>query len=43
MISLNDFSKIELKVGTVMEAEEVEGSERLIKLMNPKILWGNRL
>lgn len=32
MISFEDFSKIELKVGTVLEAGEVEGSEKLIKL-----------
>lgn len=32
MISFDDFSKIELKVGTVLEAENVEGSEKLIKL-----------
>lgn len=32
MISPDDFSKIELKVGTVLEAEDVEGSEKLIKL-----------
>lgn len=32
MISIDDFSKVELKVGTVLEAEEVEGSEKLIKL-----------
>lgn len=32
MISLNDFQKIELKVGIVLEAEDVEGSEKLIKL-----------
>lgn len=32
MISFDDFSKIELKVGTILEAEEVEGSEKLIKL-----------
>lgn len=31
MITFEDFSKIELKVGTVLEAEEVEGSEKLIK------------
>ncbi len=31
-ISFDDFSKIELRVGTVLEAEEVEGSEKLIKL-----------
>lgn len=32
MISIDDFSKIELKVGTVLEAEEIEESEKLIKL-----------
>lgn len=32
MITFDDFSKIELKVGTILEAEEVEGSEKLIKL-----------
>jgi len=32
MASFEDFSKLELKVGTVVEAEEVEESERLIKL-----------
>ena len=29
---LSDFSKIELKVGTILEAEDIEGSEKLIKL-----------
>lgn len=33
MITIDDFAKVELKVGTVLEAEEVEGSEKLIKLM----------
>jgi len=32
MINIEDFAKIELKIGTVLEAEEVEGSEKLIKL-----------
>ena len=32
MINFDDFAKVELKVGTVMDAEEVEGSEKLIKL-----------
>lgn len=32
MISFDEFSKIELKVGTIIEAEEVEGSEKLLKL-----------
>ncbi len=33
MITIDDFSKVELKVGTVLSAEEVEGAEKLIKLM----------
>ena len=32
MITIDDFLKVELKVGTVLEAEEVEESEKLIKL-----------
>ncbi|MCL5784066.1 MAG: methionine--tRNA ligase subunit beta [Patescibacteria group bacterium] len=32
MITIDDFSKVELKVGTVLEAQEVEGSEKLLKL-----------
>lgn len=32
MINFDDFSKVELKVGTVISAEDVEGSQRLIKL-----------
>lgn len=32
MISIDDFSKVEIRVGTVLEAEEVEGSEKLLKL-----------
>lgn len=32
MISIADFCKVELRVGTVLEAEEVEGSGKLIKL-----------
>lgn len=31
MISIDDFVKVEIRVGTVLEAEEVEGSEKLIK------------
>lgn len=31
MISFDDFAKLELKVGTILSAEEVEGSEKLIK------------
>ena len=33
MVSFEDFSKVELKVGTILEAEEVEESEKLIKCM----------
>lgn len=33
MITIEDFSKVELKVGTVLEAEEMEESEKLIKLV----------
>lgn len=31
MITFDDFSKVELKIGTILEAEEVEESEKLIK------------
>jgi len=31
MITIDDFLKVELKVGIVLEAEEVEGSDKLIK------------
>ncbi|MBI2599645.1 methionine--tRNA ligase subunit beta [Candidatus Daviesbacteria bacterium] len=31
MITIDDFSKVEFKVGTVLEAEEVPGSDKLIK------------
>lgn len=32
MINFDKFSQIELKVGIVVEADEMEGSEKLIKL-----------
>ncbi|HAU07800.1 MAG TPA: methionine--tRNA ligase subunit beta [Candidatus Yanofskybacteria bacterium] len=32
MITIDDFKKIELKVAKVLEAERVEGSDKLIKL-----------
>ena len=32
MITFDDFAKIELRVGTVITAEAVEGSEKLLKL-----------
>jgi tRNA-binding protein len=31
MITIDDFLKVEIRVGTVLEATEVEGSEKLIK------------
>ena len=33
MISFDDFKKIELKIGKIISAERVEGSDKLIKLM----------
>ena len=32
MISIEDFKKVELKVGRVLSTESVEGSEKLLKL-----------
>lgn len=32
MISIDDFLKVELKAGTILSAEEVEGSDKLLKL-----------
>lgn len=32
MVSFEDFSKLELKIGTIIEAEAVEASENLIRL-----------
>ena len=32
MINFEDFAKVELKVGTVVDAEDIEGSEKLLKL-----------
>lgn len=32
LITIDDFAKVELKVAKVFEAEEVEGSEKLLKL-----------
>ncbi len=31
MITIDDFAKVELRVGTILEATDVEGSEKLIK------------
>jgi methionine--tRNA ligase beta chain len=33
MINIEDFSKIEIKIGKIISAEKVEGSEKLLKLM----------
>ncbi|MDO8556980.1 MAG: methionine--tRNA ligase subunit beta [Candidatus Jorgensenbacteria bacterium] len=33
MISIDDFKKIELKTGVIKEAERVEGSDKLMKLL----------
>jgi methionyl-tRNA synthetase len=32
MIQIDDFAKVQLKVGTVISAEEIEGSDKLLKL-----------
>lgn len=32
MINIEDLAKVEIKVGTVLEVEEVEGSEKLYKI-----------
>ena len=32
MITIDDFARLDLIVGTVLEAEDVEGSEKLVKL-----------
>lgn len=31
-ITIDDFAKVDLRVGTILEAEEIEGSEKLLKL-----------
>ena len=33
MITIDEFSKLEFRVGTVVEAEEVDGSDKLLKLI----------
>ena len=32
IVQIDDFAKLEFKVGTVISAEEIEGSDRLLKL-----------
>ena len=31
MINIDDFKKVEIKVGTILTIEEIEGSEKLLK------------
>lgn len=33
MITIDDFSKVEIKIGTVLEATTVEGADKLLKLI----------
>ncbi len=33
MITIDDFSKVEIKIGQILSAEKVEGSDKLLKLM----------
>jgi len=33
LISIDDFAKLDLRVGKVVEAEKVKGSDKLLKLM----------
>lgn len=32
MISFDDFQKLDIKIGTIIEAEKVEGTDKLLKL-----------
>lgn len=32
MISFDDFKKLEIKIGTILEAEKIEGADKLLKL-----------
>ena len=41
MVTIDDFAKLEFKVGTIISAEEIDGSDRLLKLQvdfGPKVL-----
>jgi methionyl-tRNA synthetase len=43
MVTIDDFAKLEFKVGTIISAEEIDGSDRLLKLQvdfGPKVLVG---
>jgi methionyl-tRNA synthetase len=33
LIKFDDFSKVDIRIGTVISAEEIEGSEKLLKLI----------
>lgn len=33
MINIEDFTKVEIRIGKILSAEKVEGSEKLLKLM----------
>jgi methionine--tRNA ligase beta chain len=33
MINFDDFNKLEIKVGTILEAEKIEGADKLLKLL----------
>jgi methionine--tRNA ligase beta chain len=33
MISFDDFNKLDIRIGTVLEAEKVEGADKLLKLV----------
>lgn len=32
MITIEDFKKVEMKIGKILEVEEIEGSDKLLKL-----------
>lgn len=32
MITIDDFAKVEIKIGTILSVEEIEGSDKLLKL-----------
>ena len=38
-ISIDDFKKVEIRVGEIMSVEPIEGSEKLLKL---KVNFGDR-
>lgn len=40
MINIEDFKKVEIKIGEILEAEKIEGSEKLLKL---KVNFGEEI